>query len=89
LVLDEEIALVRKMAEFSSLIEEIARDLGPHRLTYYLTELAGSFHRYYNRHRVISDDKILSQARLFLSLGVKILIKNGLSLLGVTAPEAM
>ncbi len=89
LVLDEEIALVRKMAEFPSLIEEIARDLGPHRLTYYLTELAGSFHRYYNRHRVISDDKILSQARLFLSLGVKILIKNGLSLLGVTAPEAM
>ena len=89
LVLDEEIALIRKTAEFPSLIEEIAGDLGPHRLTYYLTELAGSFHRYYNRHRIVSNDRTLSQARLFLSLGIKILIKNGLSLLGVSAPDVM
>jgi len=89
LVLDEEIALIRKMAEFPSLIEEIAGDLGPHRLTYYLTELAGSFHRYYNRHRIVSDDRTLTQARLFLSLGIRILIKNGLRLLGVSAPEVM
>ncbi len=89
LVLDEEIALIRKMAEFPSLIEEIAGDLGPHRLTYYLTELAGSFHRYYNRHRIVSDDRTLTQARLFLSSGIRILIKNGLSLLGVSAPEVM
>jgi arginyl-tRNA synthetase len=89
LVLDEEIALIRKMAEFSSLIEEIAGDLGPHRLTYYLTELAGSFHRYYNRHRIVSDDRTLTQARLFLSSGIRILVKNGLSLLGVSAPEVM
>jgi arginyl-tRNA synthetase len=77
------------MAEFPSLIEEIAGDLGPHRLTYYLTELAGSFHRYYNRHRIVSDDRTLTQARLFLSSGIRILIKNGLSLLGVSAPEVM
>jgi len=89
LVLDEEVALIRKMAEFPSLIEEIAGDLGPHRLTYYLTELAGSFHRYYNRHRIVSDDRTLTQARLFLSLGIRILIKNGLRLLGVSAPEVM
>ena len=89
LVLDEEISLIRKMAEFPSLIEEIAGDLGPHRLTYYLTELAGSFHRYYNRHRIVSDDRKLTQARLFLSLGIRILIKNGLRLLGVSAPEVM
>ncbi len=89
LVVDEEIALIRKMAEFPSLIEEIAGDLGPHRLTYYLTELAGSFHRYYNRHRIVSDDRTLTQARLFLSLGIRILIKNGLRLLGVSAPEVM
>ncbi len=89
LVLVEEIALIRKMAEFPSLIEEIAGDLGPHRLTYYLTELAGSFHRYYNRHRIVSDDRTLTQARLFLSLGIRILIKNGLRLLGVSAPEVM
>ncbi|UCG99944.1 MAG: arginine--tRNA ligase [Deltaproteobacteria bacterium] len=89
LVLDEEIALIRKIAEFPSLIEEIACDLGPHRLTYYLTELASSFHSYYNRHRIVTDDKTLSQARLLLSLGVKIIIRNGLNLLGVNAPEAM
>ena len=87
--LDEEIALIRKMAEFPLLIEEIAGDLVPHRMTYYLTELAGGFHRYYNRHRVISNDRTLSQARLLLSSGVKIIIKNGLSLLGVSAPETM
>jgi len=89
LVLDEEFALIRKMAEFPSLIEEIATAFEPHRLTYYLTEMAGSFHRYYNRHRIINNDRALSQARLLLSFGVKIVIKNGLSLLGVSAPEAM
>jgi arginyl-tRNA synthetase len=89
LVLDEEIDLIRKIAEFPSLIEEIADDLGPHRLTYYLTELASSFHSYYNKHRIVTDDTALSQARLFLCLGVKIVIKNGLNLLGVSAPEAM
>jgi len=89
LVLDEEIALIRKISEFPSLIEEIASELEPHRLTYFLIELAGSFHRYYNRHRVISNNRTLSQARLCLSLGVKILIKNGLNLLGLSAPEIM
>jgi arginyl-tRNA synthetase len=89
LVLDEEIDLIRKIAEFPSLVEEIADDLGPHRLTYYLTELASSFHSYYNKHRIVTDDRALSQARLFLCLGVKIVIKNGLNLLGVSAPEAM
>ena len=89
LVLDEEVALIRKIAEFPSLIEEIVRDLGPHRLTYYLVELASNFHSYYNRHRIVTDDRALSQARLFLSLGVKVVIKNGLNLLGVSAPEVM
>jgi arginyl-tRNA synthetase len=89
LVLDEEIALIRKMAEFPSLIEEISRELAPHRLTYYLTELAGAFHKYYNKHRIIGKDKTLCQARLFLCLAVKIVIKNGLSLLGLSSPETM
>jgi len=89
LVLNEEIALIRKMAEFPSLIEEIARELTPHRLTYYLAELAGNFHRYYNRHKIIGKDKNQTQARLFLSLGIRIVIKNGLNLLGLSAPEMM
>lgn len=89
LTLDEEIALIRKMAEFPSLIEEAVTALEPHRLTYYLTELASGFHRYYNHHRIITKNKDMSQARLTLALAVKIVIKNGLGLLGVSAPEAM
>lgn len=89
LVLDEETALIRKMAEFPSLIEEVVTVLEPHRLTHYLTELASSFHRYYNHHRIITKNKDQSQARLLLALAVKIVIKNGLGLLGVSAPEAM
>ncbi|HUT72559.1 MAG TPA: arginine--tRNA ligase [Desulfatiglandales bacterium] len=89
LVLDEEIALIRKMADFPWLIEDIAIKREPHRLTYYLIELASSFHRYYNKHRVITKDRTLSHARLGLSLGAKILIKNGLNLLGLNAPEKM
>jgi arginyl-tRNA synthetase len=89
LVLDEEIALIRKMADFTCLIEEIAINREPHRLTYYLIELASGFHKYYNKHRVITKDRTLSHARLCLSLGAKILIKNGLNLLGLNAPEKM
>ena len=89
LVLDDEIALIRKMAEFPSLIEEIARELTPHKLTYYLAEIAGNFHKYYNRHRIIGKDKRLSQARLLLASGIRIVIKNGLNLLGLSAPEMM
>ena len=89
LALDEEVALIRKMADFPWLIEDIAIKREPHRLTYYLIELASSFHRYYNKHRVITKDRTLSQARLCLSLGAKIIIKNGLSLLGLSAPEKM
>lgn len=89
LISDEEIDLIRKIAAFPSLIEEIAADLGPHRLTHYLTELASSFHGYYNRYRIVTDDRTSSQARLFLCLGVKTVIHNGLNLLGVSAPDAM
>jgi arginyl-tRNA synthetase len=89
LALTEEIDLIRKMAEFPPLIEEIALTMAPHRLTYYLMELASSFHHYYNHHRIIAKDRVLSQARLLLCLAVKIVIKNGLVLLGVSAPEEM
>ena len=75
---EEELALIRKIADFPSLVEEMAIDLAPHRLTYYLTELAGNFHRYYNKHRIVIEDKVLSKARLSLSLAVKIVINNGL-----------
>ena len=95
LVQEEEMALIRTMWEFPSLLEDICRTLEAHRLTYYLTHLAASFHRYFNmgsKHgglRVITEDRTLTQARLILVSGVKIIIANGLKLLGISAPEKM
>jgi len=95
LVLEEELAFIRAMAGFPSLLKEICVTLEPHRLTYYLTDLAALFHRYFNLgtkisdHRIITSDKALSQARLFLAAGIKAVIANGLNLLGIKAPEKM
>ncbi len=95
LALEEEMALIRTLSEFPSLLEDISKTLEAHRLTYYLTHLAASFHRYFNMGskkaalRVITEDKNLTQARLVLISGVKIVIANGLNLLGVSAPEKM
>jgi len=95
LSLKEELALIRTMWEFPALLEDISRSLEAHRLTYYLTHLASSFHRYFNMGskngdlRVITEDRTLTQARLILVSGVKIIIANGLRLLGVSAPEKM
>jgi arginyl-tRNA synthetase len=95
LVLDEEMALIRQMAAFPSLIGDICKRLEPHRLTYYLTDLAALFHKYFNLgtkipdHRIVSPDAILSHARLYLVDAVRIVIANGLELLGIQAPERM
>ncbi len=95
LALEEEMAIIRVMSEFPALLEDIAKSLEAHRLTYYLTHLAASFHRYFNmglknsRVRVITEDKNVTQARLVLVSGVRIIIANGLGLLGVGAPEKM
>ena len=95
LVLDEEVALIRQMAEFPFLLQDISRTLEPHRLTYYLTQLAASFHRYFNlgtkvsAHRIVTTDQRLSQARLLLADSVRVVIANGLTLLGISTPEKM
>jgi len=95
LVLKEEMAIIRTMSEFPSLLEDICRTLEAHRLTYYLTHLAASFHRYFNlgskngELRVITEDRRLTEARLVLVSGIRIIIANGLRLLGVSAPEKM
>ena len=93
--LDEEMALIRLMAEFPSLLEDISRKLEPHRLTYYLAELASLFHKYFNLgtkepdKRIVGDDAHRSRARLFLAEAVRIVLHNGLELLGIQAPERM
>jgi len=95
LALDEEMALIRLMADFPNLLEDISRTLEPHRLTYYLAELASLFHKYFNlgskesEKRIVGEDQALSQARLCLIEGLRIVLSNGLRLLGIHAPERM
>jgi len=89
LKLGEELELIRRMVQFSDVLEDSVRELEPHRLVFYLLELAGEFHRYYNRFRVISDDLGLTHARLFLVQNVQTTIRRGLEILGVDAPMKM
>ena len=85
----EELELIRRMIQFNDVLEESVRELEAHRMIFYLLELAGEFHRYYNRHRVITDDRDLSQARLLLVVNAQKTIRRGLDLLGVDAPLRM
>jgi arginyl-tRNA synthetase len=89
LELAEELELVRRMIQFNDVLEESVRDLEPHRMVFFLLELAGEFHRYYNRHRVISDDLELSRARLLLVTNAQKTLRRGLEILGVDAPLRM
>ena len=87
--LPEELELIRRMIQFNDVLEDGVRELEPHRMVFYLLELAGEFHRYYNRYRVISDDRGLSEARLLLVQNVQKTIRRGLEILGVEAPMKM
>jgi arginyl-tRNA synthetase len=85
----EEIRLLKQLALYPEVVQNSAEYLEPHRITFYLMSLAGLFHSYYNKHRVLTDDPVLTQGRLALVSGVKKVIRNGLTLLGVSAPERM
>jgi len=89
LVLAEELELIRKLIQFNDVLEESVRELEPHRMVFYLSDLAGEFHRYYNRHRVITEDAELSRARLLLIENVQTTIRRGLEILGIDAPLKM
>jgi arginyl-tRNA synthetase len=86
---EEEIALAKKIEEFKEVIESASMFYAPYKITYYLLDLAKQFHEFYTKHRVLSDDIPLTLARLGLCLGCKIVLKNGLNLLGVNSPEKM
>jgi arginyl-tRNA synthetase len=89
LELAEELELVRKVIQFVEILEESVKELEPHRIVFYLLELAGEFHRYYNHHRVLTDDLDLTRARLSLAQIIQKTIRRGLAILGVEAPEKM
>jgi arginyl-tRNA synthetase len=89
LELPEELELIRQMIQFNDVLDESVRELEPHRMVFYLLNLAGEFHRYYNRQRVITEDGELSRARLLLIENVQRTLRRGLEILGIDAPLKM
>lgn len=89
LVLPEELHLAKHLARYPEAVVVAAQNCEPHRIVYYLQELAGQFHSYYNRQRVLVDDPVTTRARLYLVEGVRTVLANALKLLGVDAPERM
>jgi arginyl-tRNA synthetase len=86
---DAELALVRKMLQLPEVIETAALNLEPHHLAHFAQDLATTFHNFYERCRVISEDAALSQARLKLVAATQQVLARTLGLMGVSAPERM
>ncbi len=81
--------LIDYLIEYPQVVEEAALKLEPHRIPYYLEELARRFHAWYHHHRIVTEDKILSLDRLYLADCTRVVMADGLGLLGITAPEKM
>ena len=89
LVEQGEVLCLQKLLEFPEIIEAAARDLAPHLVAFYLRDLAAVFHSYYNSTPILTDDESLRMARLALVASVQQVLRNGLALLGVSAPDKM
>lgn len=86
---DEEMRMIKALARYPQIMTLAGKNLEPHRITFYLMDLAGLFHAFYNKHRVLTEDLVQSSARLLLISAVQVVIRNGLALLGISAPEQM
>ncbi len=89
LVSEQELALLARLMEYPEAMESAARDLSPHVIAFYLRELAAGFHSYYNATRILVEEEDIKLARLALAGAVRQVLRNGLALLGVSAPEKM
>lgn len=87
--LEEEHNIIKLLAKYPEVVEEAALAYEPHRLTFYLQDLAGLLHNYYFKYRIMSDDRARSGVKLFLMKQVKSVIQSALKILGVNAPERM
>jgi arginyl-tRNA synthetase len=87
--LPEERLLAKRVAIFPEFVEGMALALEPHRVTSYLQDLAGAFHSYYNKHRIISDDKEMTKARVLLVKVIQGVVRSALGVLGIAAPVTM
>ncbi|HEY4744405.1 MAG TPA: arginine--tRNA ligase, partial [Desulfuromonadaceae bacterium] len=85
----EELQLIKLLSALPDAVDDSAQHFEPHRLTYYLTELAGCFHSFYNKNRVITEDPAVTSARLYLLKRTAQTLKNALTILGISAPERM
>ncbi|MDO8580841.1 MAG: arginine--tRNA ligase [Candidatus Omnitrophota bacterium] len=85
----EELDLIKRLGSFSEILMICYNELDPYALATYLQELAGLFHKFYDGHRVVGEDRALSSERLALVNATKIVLANGLRLLGVSRPERM
>jgi arginyl-tRNA synthetase len=82
-------AVITALTRYPEVVEQAATNRAPHALVHYLRDLANTFHTYYNAEQFIVEDAALRNARLALVLGVRQVVRNGLALLGVSAPESM
>ena len=84
-----ELALLARLAEYPDALRQAAEELAPHQVAFYLKELAADLHAFYNAERILVDDAALRSARLALLLATRQVLRNGLALIGVSAPERM
>ena len=89
LLAPREATLMSKIAEYPEVLKKAMQELGPHQVAFYLRDLAGELHSYYNAERVLVDDEALKKARLALLCATRQVLKNGLTLLGVSSPSRM
>jgi arginyl-tRNA synthetase len=88
-VAPKEQALLQRLASWPDVLETAAEELAPHQVAFYLKDVGADFHAFYNAERVLVDEEIVRSARLALLLAARQVIRNGLTLLGVSAPERM
>jgi len=86
---EREAALMRRLGEYPEMLATAARELAPHSVAFFLRDLAGEFHSYYNAERILVEDAAARTARLALCAAVRQVLASGLALLGVSAPERM
>jgi arginyl-tRNA synthetase len=85
----QELALLQRLGDYPETLESAVRDIAPHAVAFYVRELAAEFHSYYNSTRVLVEEEPVRLARLALVTAVRQVLRNGLALLGVSAPEKM
>jgi arginyl-tRNA synthetase len=85
----DELRIIRKLLIYPMVFEGAVNTYEPHRITFYLQEISGMFHPYYNKFRVVSDDIELTRAKLALCEAIRIVLRDGLEILGISAPEKM